>query len=43
MQLPNGTAVSEEAIDTMSSVIRLAVENAPETMRRLTAAGGTGR
>jgi len=42
MQLPNGTAVSEVAIDTMTSVIQLAVENAPETMRRLTAAGGTG-
>jgi dTDP-4-amino-4,6-dideoxygalactose transaminase len=39
MQLPNGTSVSEHAIDEMCSVIRVVVENSAETARRLSAAG----
>jgi dTDP-4-amino-4,6-dideoxygalactose transaminase len=41
MQLPNGTSVAEQAVDDMCAVIRVAVENAAETMRRLSAAGAS--
>jgi len=39
LQLPTGTAVSPEAIDAVSAVIRLGVERAGELMVRLAASG----
>jgi len=43
MSLPTGTAVEPEAIGTICAVIRLAVENSQELLRRLTAIKETQR